>query len=163
MTAKDKKQLIAIGVGAAGLAILLPLNLLKVRQQKQKRLQQVEQTAKDLSQGAEPAPVAVKPAVTLGPQDEALRKLQQAVLEKGWGPDPFLIQKQATPTSETLLLKGVSVLADGRGMAVINDSIVGVGDEVEGHTVRRIAPKQVILEKEGREFILKFQGEEEEG
>ena len=89
------------------------------------------------------------------------KKLSQYNL---WGRDPFRDLSIKTkriytvPQTEeiSLNLSAISI-ADGGSVAMINSKIVTVGDDIEGYVVKKIEPKQVFLEKNGRTKIVQLQ------
>jgi ribosome-associated protein YbcJ (S4-like RNA binding protein) len=54
-----------------------------------------------------------------------------------------------------LKLGGI-VQSNGQAHAIINDQMVGVGEEVAGARVLEIQRRQVILERGGQKIILRF-------
>ncbi len=159
MTTKDRIQLSVIGVGLLALVFLIPSTMrdAKKRRAIQKAAVTQQESASE-SEAPEEEPAA--PGMVLEPLDEAQRQQQLAVLKEPWGRDPFLQKGLPAPTLQTeLVLKGVARRADGQVIALINEEIVQEGDRVEGHTVKRIEPAQVILQRDGREFILKLEEE----
>ena len=94
----------------------------------------------------------------LGPRDEAMIQKQLERMKLDWGRNPFELASVG-PTSKAglLTLRGLSVTAAGRGFVIINESILREGDAVDGNQVVRIEPNQVVLMKDGREFIMKLE------
>jgi len=54
-------------------------------------------------------------------------------------------------------LQGIIYYPEGN-RAIINNQIFIVGDAIEGYRIKKIDAYRVILEKEGKEFILKWEG-----
>lgn len=160
------KQQIEVGVIAAGLAVLAVLAPLRFLQLQKRRAGRPA-----AAQGAQEIPPAVAPerptgaAPPLGARDEAELQEQRAILEgEPWGRSPFA-PAGSVPTiaPSAPLLKGVSITDSGTDAALINEQIVSEGDSLDEETVvRRIEPTEVVLEREGREFILRLPEEEEE-
>jgi len=59
--------------------------------------------------------------------------------------------------SSDFLLQGIMYSEDG-SKAVINNEIYSEGEVVDGHIIKKIGEYKVLLEKEGKEFILKWEG-----
>lgn len=82
----------------------------------------------------------------------------------GWGRDPFndptvrVVRKRA-PVKKVakivLKLKAISI-AETMSVAMINNRVLGVGDNIEGYIVKSIQPKQVVLTKDGQSTTLKL-------
>ena len=84
---------------------------------------------------------------------------------KEWGRDPFrdkqskvYVKKKRLPHKNRdvkLELKAISV-AQNLTVAMINSKVVANGDEIAGYIVKDISSKEVILEKNGAQTILKL-------
>ncbi len=84
---------------------------------------------------------------------------------KEWGRDPFrdklarvFVKKKRLPRKVRdvkLELKAISV-AQNLTVAMINSKVVANGDEIAGYIVKDISSKEVILEKNGAQTILKL-------
>jgi len=80
-----------------------------------------------------------------------------------WGRDPFydaslrIKKKIYVKKIETvkLILKAIS-FSENMSVAMINSQILAVGDKISGYNVKKIDPKQVLLEKEGQTKILRL-------
>jgi hypothetical protein len=80
-----------------------------------------------------------------------------------WRRDPFLLEKEGVralkPADDNffanLRLSGIIWAKEG-GCAVVNDWVVKVGDEVGGATVREICKDHLVLEKQGRQYLLRL-------
>ncbi len=102
----------------------------------------------------------VKPKIT---QPRASGDEPDVVAVLDWGRDPFfdpslVVKKKKTrkvKKTVSLNLKAIS-MAESGSVAMINDLILTVGDQVSGYTVVRIDPKTVELKKEGKSRILKL-------
>jgi len=55
------------------------------------------------------------------------------------------------------LLQGI-IYSPGGSQVVINNEVYKEGDNVEGYKIKRIDAYRVIFEKNGEEFILKWEG-----
>lgn len=81
-----------------------------------------------------------------------------------WSRDPFYDStvpvKRKRPKrvvkEVALTLQAIS-FSEGKSVAMINSEILAVGGIIEGYRVKKIQPKQVILEKGGRTRTLKLQ------
>jgi len=81
--------------------------------------------------------------------------LQTQRAQLPWGRDPFFFTKiKKVYKSNTLVLKGISLGADGRGYAFINDKIVTVGEVINGYKVIEISKNKILLNKGGNNFYL---------
>ena len=58
-----------------------------------------------------------------------------------------------------LNIKGI-IYSETSSVAIINDEVVGKGDEIGEYFVSEIEEKRVILRKNDQEFILKLEEEE---
>ncbi len=102
----------------------------------------------------------VKPEIS-SPRVSAEKPYAASVLD--WGRDPFfdpslvVKKKKVRKVRKTvhLDLKAIS-MAESGSVAMINDLILAVGDQVSGYTVVRIEPKAVELKKDGKSRILKL-------
>jgi len=85
--------------------------------------------------------------------------------EKAWGRDPFDllpgVQLRATaeegaPEAVKPHIKKVTaiLITDSRKVASINHKVVAVGDLIDGEKVLEIKPDRVILEKDGRKYVI---------
>ena len=111
-----------------------------------------------------PAAVKVEPEVPLPVKKVPTfeRKISSKVLslqkkraELDWGRDPFYpVSDREIHRAVNLVLKGISIGKDKKGYAFINDSIVTVGDVIEGFKVIEITKKKVLLEKGNEKFYL---------
>ena len=101
---------------------------------------------------------------TIVKQDTVSQKGKKLSQYNLWGRDPFRDLSIRTervyrvPQTEevSLNLSAISI-ADGGSVAMINNQIVTVGDDIEGYTVKEIEPKQVLLEKNGQTKIIQLQ------
>lgn len=80
-------------------------------------------------------------------------------VEYGWQNDPFAripsMEKTTSVEGEELKLTGILWDKQG-GIALINDSIVRVGDRIGQWKVMKITPSSVILERAGTYYELKL-------
>ena len=100
------------------------------------------------------------------PRDPELERAHQ-VMEKAtsasWGRDPFLLEKEGVQALKSgddiffanLKLSGIIWTQEG-GCAVVNDWIVKVGDKAGGATVREICKDHLVLEKQGKRYMLQL-------
>ena len=100
------------------------------------------------------------------PQDPELEQAHR-IMEKAasapWKRDPFLLEKEGAQalkpaddsTFANLRLSGIVWTKEG-GRAVVNDWVVKAGDKVEGATVREICQDHLVLEKQGKQYILRL-------
>ena len=56
-----------------------------------------------------------------------------------------------------LLLQGILYAEEGN-TAIINNELLKEGDILEGYTIKKIESRRVIFEKDGKEYILKWEG-----
>lgn len=89
-------------------------------------------------------------------------KLQERLEEKrpafSFSRDPFQLQPKEIITEftvEGLKLSGIATDEKGK-LAIINDEIVREGDTIFNIKVLEITEDKVIVEKEGKEYTLKF-------
>ncbi|PIQ86966.1 MAG: hypothetical protein COV74_02775 [Candidatus Omnitrophica bacterium CG11_big_fil_rev_8_21_14_0_20_45_26] len=98
-------------------------------------------------------------------QERALREQQALLKEQSWGRDPFFSipidesrsKKIEVTDSSELVLKAIS-LKGTTAMAIINQTVIHVGDEILGMTVKSIERGRVILANSERERVLRFGG-----
>lgn len=166
------KQAMQVGVIVLCLAALpvVFINQQKEREAKRKRLQ--EQAQRDAEKAAQEAAAKVPAVATakfqtqepkqLGPRDEKALVLQKVIAAKEWARDPFHPVGSVSSTSKAgaLTLKGIAYRHTGRSFAMVNESILREGEEIEGNRIVKIEQRQVTLSREGRQFILRL---EEEG
>ncbi len=99
-----------------------------------------------------------KALVKLGPRDEAVIQQQLERMELDWGRNPFELASDSSASKAGLLtLRGLSLTDGGRGFVIINESILREGDAIDGSQVVRIESSQVVLMKDGREFIMRLE------
>jgi hypothetical protein len=80
-----------------------------------------------------------------------------------WKRDPFLLEKEgvqplkSTPDNlfANLRLSGIIWAKEG-GCAVVNDWVVKVGDEVGGAIITEIQKDHLVLEKQGKRYLLRL-------
>ncbi|MFH1771602.1 MAG: general secretion pathway protein GspB [Candidatus Omnitrophota bacterium] len=58
---------------------------------------------------------------------------------------------------DDISLQGIIYIPDG-AVAIINNEMLDEGDSFEGYTVKEIKQNGVILEKDGKQFFLKWEG-----
>ena len=95
---------------------------------------------------------------------EGVRRMMREAASRTWGRDPFLLQQEGVRPVATvedgsianLRLYGTIWTGDTT-CAVINDWVVKEGDRIAGATVKRIGRDQLVLEREGRQHILRIQ------
>ena len=159
MKAKEKKELMVIAVGLVVLAVVLFSNLRKEGKKDSGPVS--EETV--VSEGREVATAAAQGA---GRPKNSLdvRRKQEATLSKPYGRDPFIIlsshelevpTSEPEPTSISLILRAISIRKGAAPLAVINSSLVRVGDTIENAKVVEIHNDYVLLRKDGREYKLK--------
>lgn len=94
--------------------------------------------------------------------DRRIEEAQKKKMALPWKRDPFIprekFKKRGANIGRGLKLSGI--LWDETSPAVIiNDEIVGIGDEIDGKKIIRIDRDRVVLEVEGEEYILKLEEE----
>lgn len=100
------------------------------------------------------------------PQDlerEQLHQMMEKAASGPWRRDPFLLEKEGVhvlkPASDhfsaNLKLSGIIWAKEG-GCAVVNDWVVKVGDEVGGAIVTEIWKDHLVLEMQGKRYILRL-------
>ncbi len=114
--------------------------------------------AADLSVGRFTAHGELSDRLRLLAQDEALavQGMVDAFVPRGeWGrsPDPEQRQEQAKPFAERHQLDAV-MSVHGEWVALINGTTLRVGNVYDKHTVTRIEPDSVYLERDGHEVKL---------
>lgn len=119
-----------------------------------------------LSVAALPAPSPPVGPGRSAPIPEERWKAMQERASRAWGRDPFALPparlkgfQPETPKGPPLdqALKVTGVVRNGRQVyAVVNDFLVKPGDEILGAKVVEIREDAVILQKDGREHLLKF-------
>lgn len=77
--------------------------------------------------------------------------------ELQWGRDPFILyQYKSARTEEGLLLTAV-IWDEEKPLAVINDEVVGIGQEIGGYRVIKINKNSAVLQKEeGQKITLEL-------
>lgn len=94
---------------------------------------------------------------------EQLHQTREKAASGPWGRDPFLLDKEGVqalkPASDiplaNLRLSGIIWAKEG-GCAVVNDWVVKVGDQVGGAIVTEICEDHLVLEMQGRQYILRL-------
>lgn len=71
--------------------------------------------------------------------------------EEGWGEDPFVRDFSFFAEIKDLRLTAITI-SESKSYALINDMILGVGDEIAGKKVVAIEKDKVVVEKGGRRF-----------
>jgi len=72
----------------------------------------------------------------------------------------FLLQEDSSEARD-VFLQGI-MYSEKNSQAVINNELVGVGDSISGYTVKKIDAKTVVLEKNGKVHVIKWEGAYEE-
>jgi hypothetical protein len=93
-----------------------------------------------------------------GPEELAREEISRdALAEKSWSRDPFLpvVKKVKKDPMADIRLQGIVWHPTG-ATAIIGGKIYRVGDAFRGITVKEITRDTVLLEKAGREIILKM-------
>lgn len=100
-------------------------------------------------------------AKTLGDTEEEKEVIQAKVLYDTWGRNPFRNQKLAARSVDDipggLVLKGI-IRKGSRVYALINNSILTVGQEEEGIRVVSIEGKEVVCQANGKRITLQWKG-----
>ena len=170
----EKTRMLALG---ALVAVLVLVMVMEQGNAKKRRARRGAAPTADRAQPAE-SPAASAPAgattggaagaegasglsgvlAKLGPRDEAAIQRQLERMQLDWGRNPFE-PAGVGPSSRAglLTLRGLSVTTTGRNLAIINETILREGDVIDGNAVVRIEPDQVVLQKDGREFILQLE------
>jgi hypothetical protein len=149
----NKKLLLLIILGVAGVAsliygILTPSSIRREIARSQDR--------GVASQG--PAPTA-PPTETSPPNLVLETRGPKPSGESAWGRNPFLPRKSGQDSAGGLTLGGVA-WDEKSPKAIINDQIVGIGDEVAGNKVVDIKQDRVLLSDGVNDFELKLAKEE---
>jgi hypothetical protein len=167
----DKTRMLALGVLVAVLALFMVMEQGNAKKRRARRAappaeaaQQAEQppaaSAPATADGAEAAAASGLSGVLakLGPRDEASVQRQLERMQLDWGRNPFEPPGEG-PTSRAglLTLRGLSVTPSGRNLAIVNETILREGELIDGNEIVRIETNQVVLQKDGREFILKLE------
>ncbi len=98
---------------------------------------------------------AEKPA----PTEKEVKKQEKSIAqtmperEEGWGEDPFVRDFSFITEIRDLQLTAITI-SESRSYALINNQIVGVGDEISGKKVIEIEKDKVVVEKGGRRFTI---------
>ncbi|MDH7499519.1 MAG: hypothetical protein QHH30_03950 [candidate division NC10 bacterium] len=111
-------------------------------------------------------PLPLPKAPSSLPQDleqEQLHQMMEKAASGPWRRDPFLLEKEGVyalkPASDNffanLKLSGIIWAKEG-GCAVVNDWVVKVGDEVGGAIVTEIRKDHLVLEMQGKRYILRL-------
>ncbi len=75
-----------------------------------------------------------------------------------WSRNPFVWPQQEEETGEISNLKVFAIICENdKSEAMVNESVVCVGDKIAGKTVKQIEPDRVILTDGTKDYILKFQ------
>lgn len=116
---------------------------------------------------ARPVAPSQRPAPAPPPQTALAESQPQVTVERGtvaepvaWGRNPFLTEQEEAGTKswrsdEGLQVKAI-IVGQPRGVATLNGRSVVVGDKVGEETVRAIHPDAVVLEKDGRQRVLRI-------
>lgn len=98
---------------------------------------------------------AISPDTTVSPARGIISANRRAAKTEfvSWDRNPFT-QKKVTGPKE-LTLSGV-IWDEKEPKALINNAVVGIGDEIEGHTVIDIKQDSVILNDGTEDFVLKL-------
>jgi hypothetical protein len=82
-----------------------------------------------------------------------------------WGRDPFAqiireagVKKSRQPVAESNIfrLSAISYMGNN-SVALINDNVVKIGEQLAGYTVSSIEPRRVILSKNSEKIVLNLQ------
>jgi len=68
----------------------------------------------------------------------------------------FLLQEDSNEARD-IFLQGI-MYSEKNSQAVINNELVGAGDSIAGYTVKKIDAKTVVLEKNGKVHVIKWEG-----
>lgn len=79
--------------------------------------------------------------------------LKKAITAQKWGRDPFIFGETKTAETGGLSLNGI-LWDEIAPSAIINNTVVKIGDEVDGNRVVDIQKERVILSKEGSTYEL---------
>jgi len=154
MANAESKKIAILGVLILILTIVLLNNLSSA---KKKKMQ--EQSAKAQAIKTQSVTSAVGSSVSQAAKSasvvEQIQRQPERLKNLYWDKDPFYPRtSKITSRQGGLFLKGISFSDSGSSFAVINDEILQEGDKIGEWKIIKIQEKQVILEKNGQQFIL---------
>jgi len=106
--------------------------------------------AKDVSSTT--SSVTVEQAI---PVTKAVPRKRTEFIDWGRNPFSFSQRKKGANGIPNLTLSCV-IWSDGEGLALINESIVRVGDKIADKTIKQIEHNRVILTDGTKEYVLEF-------
>ncbi|MEO0102491.1 MAG: hypothetical protein ABIK81_02175 [candidate division WOR-3 bacterium] len=147
-----RQRIIVILVIIIAVVLILTLTRSKPEPKKTIAKQKTSTTTKSREELANPTPV--KEEKKEEKQKEVVKTTTPTSLveeEEGWGEDPFVRDFSFLTEIKDLRLTAITI-SESKSYALINDMILGVGDEIAGKRVVAIEKDKVVVEKGGRKF-----------
>ena len=158
---KKKKELILIAAMVPVLAFVIYTNFISPSEEEGKP------SGKAVSREVSPAPAQVahptgkKTERHLLSLDKDVRRRQEEIARQDWGRDPFnpapISPEEINRSSNwrVFQLSGIIPSPEG-GVAILDGEVIGVGEEHRGYRLIMVEVSRIILEKNGKEFIIKM-------
>jgi hypothetical protein len=99
-------------------------------------------------------PAREDPPPSLEPSPERIAQREHAS-GQGWGRDPFIVQTPVVVERPTFTLSGI-LWDPQKPIAIINGSLVRIGEELSGYRVVAISHDRVSLIKDGHTLLLEM-------
>ncbi|MFQ5840682.1 MAG: hypothetical protein ACE5HK_08175 [Candidatus Methylomirabilales bacterium] len=105
---------------------------------------------------------AIRPVPRSRPTPKETSDPEAYLAQHNWGRDPFVLESAYLRPEERGVLDGTLgslrvtgiIWGNSAPKAIINDLVMGTGDEIHGFQILRILPNGVVLGREGRHHLL---------
>jgi len=151
----NKKEKTQLAMLAAASAILFALILNNIKRESRVS---VKDTTFEAGVKKPETPGKHSPAAA---DKDGLAEIKESLEDVGWD-DPFVPAHEKMSARKTadsaIKLTGITWDANGSPVAIINGMMLREGDTVAGKRIVRIDEKSVVVEKDGKEDIIKMEG-----
>jgi len=151
----NKKEKTQLAMLAAASAILFALILNNIKRESRVP---VKDTTFEAGVKKPETPGKHSPAAA---DKDGLAEIKESLEDVGWD-DPFVPAHEKMSARKTadsaIKLTGITWDANGSPVAIINGMMLREGDTVAGKRIVRIDEKSVVVEKDGKEDIIKMEG-----
>jgi hypothetical protein len=109
-----------------------------------------------IPKGKKPAAVSANTSEQTMPLVSTAAKRRSEFVD--WSRNPFVWPQQQEETGKISNLKVFAIICENeKSEAMIDESVVRVGDKIAGKTVKQIESDRVVLTDGTKDYILKFQ------
>ena len=151
MNKKNKELILAVGLIFVFIFVVIDGFKSKKGKNPKKVEAKLNREDKNNEKKEKVMPVVVKKTIGIASKENIESQLQRNTLD--WGKDPFYNRNKGTFSfTPVVVLTGISIGKDKKGLAMIDGEIVTVGDFVGEYRIVEIEKGKVGIEKDGEIF-----------